>query len=183
MLVRTPQSIKFERNGKRMSATLDPSAPTRYPYVGSIMAKYLMPHGVVVPSSLSAQDFDTIGQELLERDARSAWVICSRIMRPAVEDLLRKRLPEECLERLRLVVPSNDFLGGNIRIMDMCTVSDFHSALLKEVSSAPAPDVIFLPSMPFNPMGRDIAGRHYSELSRALDIPVVLLSSTSRFPF
>jgi hypothetical protein len=45
------------------------------------------------------------------------------------------------------------------------------------------PDLLLVPGTGFNRQGRDVSGRHWADLRRALGIPVQLLDVTTQFLF
>ena len=113
--------------------------------------------------------------------AERAWIMTSPLMQRAADQLLTRWAPN-LRDLVRLIVTGNEFLGGNIMVMDMCTVSDVARAVERELQSASKPDLLLLSDSGFNRRGRDLEGRHWRDLERWLGIPVRLLS-VSRFSY
>jgi hypothetical protein len=98
-------------------------------------------------------------------------MLTSVLMRKAAEELIRSELPDHA-DRIELVLASNHYLGGNIRVMDMCTIGDLARAIEARLEDAARPELILIPGSGFNFQGRDIAGRHWGDLERWFGIPV-----------
>lgn len=180
-LITAKTKVIIRRHGAELNLQLDVRMPHEYPFTGPCIGKYTFHHGVVIAPSLSTVDIDDIVGELGESRKR-AVVVTSALMKPAAEELLGiAHNDESCI---RYVIPTNSFLGGNISVLDMCTVADISTAVAAELRNMRLPpNVIFLPSSGFNSLGRDIAGRHWTDLVRAFDVPVRLLNNTSQFLF
>jgi hypothetical protein len=160
---------------------LDADAPPRFPYTGHVNCKYVFPCGIVAAPSLSPRNADEIREIATGLQARRVWIITSKLMAPAARALI-DQYAAELGDRIRFVPAENEYLGGNIRIMDMCTVGDIASAIERDRQSVPLPDVILLSASGFNDHGRDLQGRHWGDLERHFGVPVRLMSA-SRFAF
>ncbi|MGA7312392.1 MAG: radical SAM protein [Silvibacterium sp.] len=159
----------------------DASSPDRFPYAGHVTCKYVFPCGVVMAPSLSPRNADEIRRIAAQLQARHIWVITSKLMRPAGEALIDRYAPE-LRKQIQFVIATNEYLGGNIRLMDMCTVGDIARAVEREAQSSALPDVVLLSESGFNEHGRDLQGQHWKDLERFLGIRVRLLS-VPRFAF
>ena len=95
-------------------------------------------------------------------------------MLPAARSLFVKWLPNWA-ERIYFVTVHNEFLGGNIKIMDMATVDDMARAIARETIGVVEPDLLLVPASGFNGHGRDIAGRHWSELEKFFHCSVSMI--------
>ncbi|MDO4685746.1 MAG: radical SAM protein [Corynebacterium sp.] len=183
LLIRGKVSLKVKRNSNIKNVILDTDGEVKYPYSGNIIGKYLVPLGVFIAPSLSIADANLIKTSMNSVSAKSAWLVTSSIMFPAAKMFLQKFLPELC-DKIDLVVAKNDYLGGNIRVLDMCTVSDISNSLKAHADRAKNfPDVVLLPATGFNIHGRDLSGRHWGDLERQWKIPVKLINSTTQFVF
>jgi hypothetical protein len=131
--------------------------------------------------SLSPRNADEIRRIAAQLQARHIWVITSKLMRPAGEALIDRYAPE-LRKQIQFVIATNEYLGGNIRLMDMCTVGDIARAVEREAQSSALPDVVLLSESGFNEHGRDLQGQHWKDLERFLGIRVRLLS-VPRFAF
>jgi hypothetical protein len=181
MLVRKIARLTVIRNESQITVDLV-TGNGSYPFVGHVISKYIFPHGIVASGSISPEDIRYMSKLIRENNINESWVATSEIMRPAVRDIIQKIAPDVS-NKVRCIIPDNKFLGGNIRIMDMATVSDIAESMSCEFDKLPRPSGIFLPSTGFNKHGRDIAGRPVQDLEKWLGVPIFLLNKTQRFPF
>lgn len=173
--------IEVERGGENLVFELDPQARASFPYPGSWMfGKYLFPHGIVFAPTLHPGDAASIRRAM--RGARSAVIVTSSIMEPTARAFVQRHA-SEVADRIRFVVPTCDFLGGNIRVLDMATIGDIAKVLEKDIREHGRPDVVLLPDGGFQLNGRDLSGRHYGDLARHFQCPVRLLTRTRQFTF
>jgi hypothetical protein len=79
--------------------------------------------------------------------------------------------------QIQVEIPQNRFFGGNIFMGDLLVVRDFIGAIRDYAEKNPSPDLIVIPSSPFSlgHWGRDLEGRVYSDIERAVGLPVALL--------
>jgi len=80
--------------------------------------------------------------------------------------------------RIDVQVPRNNFFGGNVFMGDLLVVQDFIDFIEEYLEqNRVRPDLIVIPSSPFNlgQWGRDLTGRVYLDIERAVEIPVELL--------
>ncbi|MET9671041.1 radical SAM protein [Streptomyces sp. NPDC006475] len=183
MLVRGRVVLRIRRAGQSMELLLDTELPPAYPYTGSYIGKYMVPHGVVTAPSISAGDARGIAQQVEEAGSRHSWLVTSSLMLPAARAFIERSLPEHA-DGIDFVVATNDYLGGNIRVMDMCTVGDIHAALVRhQEKTGRKPELILVPATGFNAHGRDLVGRHWGDIERMWNIPVRLLGHTTQFVF
>lgn len=175
MLLRAPVDVEFTRGGRRLKTILA-DIPPQYPYLRPVFGKYLFPFGLVAAPSLGPRDALELGRIIEEAESLRPIVISSPLMVGAAQDLVRRYLPRWD-ERVRWVIAQNDYLGGNIRILDMATVGDLVRSLTQGRPDAQAhSDLIVVPSSGFNSQGRDIVGRHWSDLGSQFEVAVVPLS-------
>jgi hypothetical protein len=183
MLLRRPTQVRIRRGSTVMTLTLDPDAPTAYPYNGHLIGKYITPYGLVVAPSLSLGDAKVVSAAIAETHARRPWLVTSHLMEVQARSFVHRRVPEAA-GRLHYTIVANEYLGGNIQVLDMATVADICRAIRRDMGDTGArPDLVLLPGTGFNSEGRDIAGRHWGDLERALGVPVRLLDVTTQFLF
>jgi len=183
MTLRRPATIVVRRGAARVELTLDPDAPTEYPYTGHLIGKYVVPFGLVVAPSLSGGDARVIDAAIEATGARRPWLLTSQLMQVQARSFIRRWLPQRA-DDLHYTIVANEYLGGNIQVLDMATVGDLHRAVRMDMERlGTRPDLILLPGTGFNQEGRDIAGRHWGDLERALRVPVRLLDVTTQFLF
>jgi len=111
-----------------------------------------------------------------DHGAKRVLILSSRLIKPVLEQLLRESaLLGNIL--IQVEVPQNRFFGGNIFMGDLLVVQDFIEAIQEYLKKPPSPDLIVLPSSPFS-LGdwkRDLEGRVYADIERAVGIPVAFL--------
>lgn len=183
MMLDRPTQIVVRRGAETVTLTLDPHAPTEYPYTGHLIGKYVVPHGLVVAPSLSRGDAAALAVAIERAGAETPWVVTSPLMAAQAKLFTERWLPEHA-DRLHYVVADNEYLGGNIQVLDMATVDDIYQAVCRDKERTGAePDLLLVPGTGFNRQGRDVSGRHWADLRRALGIPVQLLDVTTQFLF
>jgi hypothetical protein len=109
--------------------------------------------------------------------AKSVLLLTSRLIRPALE-LMISKTPWFSTIDLHLAVPENRYFGGNISMGDLLVVEDIISAVKEFITDRKiTPDLIVLPASPFHMSGwgRDLTGRVWLDIERALGIPVALV--------
>ncbi len=103
--------------------------------------------------------------------------LSSFLMKPLLEQLL-KESPYLKSNNIKIGVPQNRFFGGNIRMGDLLVVQDYIDYIKDyKRSSGINPDLVIIPSSPFNlsGWGRDLTGRVYLDIERVTGVPVELL--------
>lgn len=113
---------------------------------------------------------------IMVHEVRRVLLLSSRLVKPVIQQLLR----ESALfgdTRVEVEVPRNLYFGGNIFMGDLLVVQDFIEALRNYLKRNPSPDLIVIPSSPFS-LGqwrRDLEGRVYTDIEKAVGLPVALL--------
>lgn len=113
---------------------------------------------------------------ILAHGAKRVLLLSSRLVKPVLHQLLRESSLLGDIQ-IQVEVPQNRFFGGNIFMGDLLVVEDFIEAIREYLKKNPPPDLIVIPSSPFS-LGdwkRDLQGRVYSDIGRAVGIPVALL--------
>lgn len=183
MALNRPTAIEVRRGEQLLTLTLDPAAKVSYPYTGHLIGKYVVPHGLVVAPSLSRGDARSVEDGIAATGATRPWLITSPLMEEQARAFIARWLPERA-GQLHYTVVANEYLGGNIQVLDMATVADIGRAIRRDAETLGAwPDLVLLPGTGFNRMGRDITGRHWGDLERAFKIPFRLLDVTTQFLF
>ncbi|AZM52304.1 hypothetical protein DMA15_06590 [Streptomyces sp. WAC 01529] len=180
MLLKGKAGLLVEREGEELRLDMA-EQDCAYPYAGHVLCKYLFPWGVVVAPCLSASAAAQIRSEIDQVSAGRTWMLTSALMRPAAEALFR-RFDPELLDQVEFVESTNEFLGGNIRVMDMSTIGDICQAIEARAVTEGLPDLILMAETGFNRHGRDLQGRHWRDIERHLGRPVRLIRA-SRFTF
>lgn len=176
--------LEAERGGTVIAIEILPQTGTVYPDQGDLYGKYLFPRGIVLPASLGMSQVKGVGRAIERHRAEHALVVTSKLMHRAVVDLL-ERFGDARLKRTKIsyCIAENDYLGGNIQIMDMCTVSDFVRTISRAIGQHGRPDCVILPDSAFNDWGRDLVGEWRGAIARAAaGVPVEFIK-TPRFAF
>jgi len=108
--------------------------------------------------------------------AKRVLFLSSRLVKPVFEQFLRESSLFGNIQ-IQVEIPQNRFFGGNIFMGDLLVVQDFIEAIREFLKKDPPPDLIVIPSSPFS-LGnwrRDLEGRVYSDIERAVGLPVALL--------
>ena len=177
--VRGAVAIEVQRGGTTLRATLqEPSREVdAYPYKprGSRPMDFPgLSFGLCLPGSFHLQYLKQIHAAIQASRARHALVVVSSFFRELVGELLADLpLPEGA--KLELVVPDNEFFGGNVSIGDLWVLEDIVRAVQPHLQSGERPDLLVLPSSFLSRWGRDLRGVSYRELEARLGIEVALV--------
>jgi len=113
-----------------------------------------------------------------EHKAKNVLFLSSTLVKPTFEQCLREsHLLSSSDLRINIEIPRNNYFGGNVFMGDLLVVQDFIDHIKEYLSREPEPDLIVIPSSPFN-LGnwkRDLTGRVYLDIEREVGIPVRLL--------
>jgi hypothetical protein len=111
------------------------------------------------------------------RGARRVLFLSSALVQPVFEQTLRESSLFGGIQ-IQVRVPANRFFGGNIFMGDLLVVQDFIEAIREYVRQESPPDLVVIPSSPFalGGWGRDLTGRVYTDIARAVGLPVALLN-------
>jgi hypothetical protein len=113
---------------------------------------------------------------ILAHGAKRVLFLSSRLVKPVFQQLMQESALFGAVQ-IQVEVPQNRFFGGNIFMGDLLVVQDFIDVIREYLEQNPPPDLIVIPSTPFS-LGqwkRDLTGRVYSDIERAVGIPVALL--------
>lgn len=174
MLMRGRTKLLIERDGNEIEVWLETEGESGYPYTGHHFGKYQTPCGFVIAPSLGWDELRQVREFITTSEARRTWIVTSQLMRRAA-DLAIKRELGELAAQIDFVIADNDFLGGNIRILDMATIGDIGAAVQAKLAHQTPPDLLLVPGSGFNAQGRDITGRHWGDLERGLGITTRLI--------
>jgi hypothetical protein len=177
LLLRGLVRLKVRRGDAVFETFVDMSDPGTCPYDGPVLCKYIFPGGIVAAPALSPRTGEEIQALADECGAVRVWVLTSPLMEKTARSFVERFVPK-LGTGIRLLPVTSEFLGGNIVIMDMCTVSDIARAISRAVEDAPLPDLILLADTGFNRYGRDLEGRHWGDLERMFGTPVRVFSVT-----
>jgi hypothetical protein len=171
--------VELERGGATFMARLQEPAreADAYPYKprGSRPLDFPgLSFGLCLPGSFHLQYLKQIHAAIQARGARRTLVVVSPFYRELVGELVTGLpLPEG--STLDLVVPENQFFGGNVSIGDLWVLDDIARAVQPYLESAERPDLLVLPSSFLSRWGRDLRGVPYGELEAQLGIEIALV--------
>jgi hypothetical protein len=111
------------------------------------------------------------------RGARRVLFLSSSLVQPVFEQALQESSLFGDIQ-IQVRIPSNHFFGGNIFMGDLLVVQDFIGAIQEYLQHEMPPDLVVIPSSPFalGGWGRDLTGRVYTDIARAVHLPVALLN-------
>ena len=171
--------VEVRRGSSAIKATLKqpPREVDAYPYKPRDWPPLDFPglsFGLCLPGSFHLEYLKQIHTAILTRKARRVLVAVSPFYREVVGGLLADLpLPEGT--KLDLVVPSNEFFGGNVSIGDLWVLEDIVRAVRPHLEAVERPDLLVLPSSFLSRWGRDLRGVPYVELEARLGIEVALI--------
>lgn len=169
-------SVEFLRNGNLISTTVDLKTHN-FPFTNYLMNS---PLGAVLAGGLKRNYIKEIQHIISENGSKNILFMTSDLMEKQALDLFEKTLfPLHTADyHITLCKPKNIYLGGNIAIGDMLTVSDFIFAIKEELVNNLDIDLIIIPSSAFYGSAgwlRDMSGRYYKEIEWNTGIITCLL--------
>lgn len=169
---RVPARVTVERDGAPVQLTLPRVGADGYKYgppTNDRFGIYLV--GGSPPISAIRDVFQLAG----EYSAEHTLVLTSQIVQPLLDTMLREWafLAATPGARIRTLAPRCGFYGGTVVLGDLLTVDDIVDAVDAYRAEHGTPDLVLVPSAPFNSGGwfRDIRGRTFFELRRRLSMP------------
>ena len=152
--------IDFLRAGQTFHARLEEPTPEAdaYPYKPQAYQAFNFPglsFGLCLPGSFHLQYLKQIHRAILDTGARRSLVIASPFYRDLVTALLAELpLPEgvEC----DVVVPQNEFFGGNVSIGDLWVLEDIARSVHAYVKTKGKPDLVLACRFVPLTLGRDL---------------------------
>jgi hypothetical protein len=171
--------VEFRRGSERIKSRLvEPAREVdAYPYKPRRSRPLDFPglsFGLCLPGSFHLQYIKQIHEAIHTRQARHALVVVSPFYRSLVDELVADLpLPEG--SRIELVVPKNEFFGGNVSIGDLWVLDDIARAVQPYLRGDGKPDLLVLPSSFLSLWGRDLRGVPYKELEARLGIDIALV--------
>jgi hypothetical protein len=170
---RSPSVELFLKRGKETFAVELSTDRFAYPYTRE-MDHHL---GIIFSGAgFRPSILEDLKSLITDHGARRILLLSSRLVEPIFRQLLKESSLFGGLQ-VEVKVPQNSFFGGNIFMGDLLVVQDFIEAINRYLQKNPPPDLVVIPSSPFS-LGqwrRDLEGRVYTEIERAVGLPVALL--------
>jgi hypothetical protein len=165
--------LSFQRQGEGREAEIRPDhfgypyAPETDHHLGIVFLGAGFRSGVL-------EDLQAL---IAARGARRVLLLSSALVQPVFEQTMRESTLLGGIQ-LQVRIPSNRFFGGNIFMGDLLVAQDFIEAIREYLQQEPPPDLVVIPSSPFalGGWGRDLTGRAYTDIARAVNLPVALLN-------
>jgi len=113
---------------------------------------------------------------IAHHQAKKVLLFSSALVKPVFLQLLQESALFGGIQ-VQVEAPENRYFGGNIMMGDLLVVQDFIEAIREYLQKNAPPDLIVIPSSPFSlgQWGRDLEGRAYLDVERAVGLPVALL--------
>lgn len=168
--------LTFTRNGTAGSLRVD-LLNYRYPYVHECSTHL----GIFFKGTGFRSGYlEQIRAHTRRHNAGHVLLLSSCLVRP----LLEKTLNEGAFAgkvNFNIEVPRSLYFGGNIIMGDLLVVHDFIECIKDYVKRNGEPDLVIIPSSPFNlsGWGRDLTGRVYLDIQRAVNVPVELVDCST----
>lgn len=171
LLMRTPLKLRILRGTCEFEVNL-PLAEYEYPYLSEVFGKYLFPLGLVAAPSLGRLDAKQLEQIVKHYEARNVLFVTSPLMLSKGRSIIKEYAPD-IIDKITWVSGKNYTLGGNIKILDMASVEDIVRSIKNSCRNLKKNyDLVVVPSSGFNSQGRDIVGRHWSDLEMEVGVKV-----------
>ncbi|MDY6933304.1 MAG: radical SAM protein [Spirochaetota bacterium] len=170
-------SIPFEitRDGQKLEIPID-LKNFSYPF-----SKYVDTHlGIVFMGTGFRKGYlESISRIIGLRGAKNILILSSTLVKPLLEQNIRESPFFKGVDlNIEIGIPNNNLFGGNICLGDLLVVQDYIDYIKEYCNSHNrSPDLIIIPSSPFNlsGWGRDLTGRVYLDIERRTGIPVEIV--------
>jgi membrane-associated protease RseP (regulator of RpoE activity) len=170
---RTPAlSLSIQRGREFIELNLD-TGEHRYPYSMETDHHLGM---IFMGAGFRPSLMEDLKALIANHQARNVLLLSSTLVKPVFLQLLRESSLFGGIQ-IQVRVPVNRYFGGNICMGDLLVVRDFIEAIKDYLAKNPSPDLIVIPSSPFS-LGqwrRDLEGKGFTEIERAVGLPAALL--------
>ncbi len=165
--------LSIQRQGERKEAEIQPDH-FGYPYAPETDHHL----GIIfMGAGFRPSVLEDLRSLVIAHGARRVLLLSSSLVQPVFEQTLHESSLFGDMQ-IQVRIPSNRFFGGNIFMGDLLVVQDFIEAIREYLKQEPPPDLVVIPSSPFalGGWGRDLTGRVYTDIARAVRLPVALLN-------
>lgn len=170
---RTPSlSLSVQRGRESLEMNLLPGRHD-YPYAPETDHHWGM---IFMGSGFRPSILEGLKALIAHHQAKKVLLFSSILVKPVFLQLLQESSLFGGIQ-IQVEVPENRYFGGNICMGDLLVVEDFIEAIREYLEKNSPPDLVVIPSSPFS-LGqwrRDLEGRVYTEIQRAVGLPVALL--------
>jgi len=170
---RTPSlSLSVQRGRESLEMNLLPGRHD-YPYAPETDHHW----GIIfIGSGFRPSLLEDLKALIAHHHAKKVLLFSSILVKPVFLQLLQESSLFGGIQ-IQVEVPENRYFGGNICMGDLLVVEDFIEAIKEYLEKNSPPDLVVIPSSSFS-LGqwrRDLEGRVYTEIQRAVGLPVALL--------
>ncbi|MBE0415536.1 MAG: radical SAM protein [Dehalococcoidia bacterium] len=173
-------SLTVERDGHALELSLNLEVFS-YPYSRETDNH---PGIIFMGTGLRMSYLEGLKEIIDSHKAKHVLFLSSTLVKPTFEQCLAEsHLFGDRELRIDVEVPRNNFFGGDVFMGDLLVVQDFIDFIKEYLEGKERPDLIVIPSSPFNlgGWGRDLTGRVYLDIGREVGIPVELLECSTIF--
>lgn len=175
-------NIMVKRDEEVKSFLLDEQySNNKYPYFINSWA----PFGINVGFGLDDKTINVIEDIIDKHNAKNVLIMSSYILEPFLKVMMKKRGKSN--KQVQILIPENNFFGGNIIVGSMLTVDDYIDCLKNWIKLNGKPELILIPSTPFGSRGsgwyRDILGKSYRYIERNIQVKVKLIPFDYYIPY
>ncbi|MDF9409176.1 DUF512 domain-containing protein [Pelotomaculum isophthalicicum JI] len=137
--------------------------------------KSLESSGLVMDYDIDPALIEDINRVIRRRRASEALIMTSEFAGPVINMALRQFYRGTA--KIQVLIARNKFFGGSIKAAGLLTIEDFIIALEGFLNDASGwrPDLIMLPGLAFDHLGRDLTGCSYMDLAEKYNLVVETL--------
>ncbi len=172
-------ALQIQRNENSFTLQLRENADPEvdaYPYRPQGYPSATAPFGVCLVNGLEMRAIKQAKWFIQRHKATRVLWLTSELLRNVLERLLHQSGENFAGIDLYIEMPAQRFWGGNIVLGDLLTVDDFISHIHEHCyTQGVKPDLVLIPSTPFNPWGRDVLGEPFLKIQRITDVPLELI--------
>jgi hypothetical protein len=171
-------TLEYLRKGKPSRVTINGRSTSAAGPYRSEGIPVFQPYGILMRAGLDPDQLVNIGLLAQAHRAKKVLILTSELVKPSLKALIKENEAALAGLDLFLEVPGNRVhFGGDIVLGDLLVADDFTACITSWVRKrAMKPDLVIVPSTPFNSWGRDLTGKPYLAIEREASIPVEILT-------